>query len=124
MLRRLALAFPILIAQHYLAEAQQGPQAETKQFTSANEFIKNYDKKGRALDAVLVMGIGRGIAAYNAAAPIEGGKSLYCPPDKLVLTHSQSMNILRQYIKDLPESGEWPLEVVILGSLQHTFPCR
>ena len=65
-----------------------------------------------------------GLLWANAELKHRGQALLYCQPDKLVITNSQMIDMMRRAIKDDAELGGYPLGMVVLVTLQKTFPCR
>lgn len=48
---------------------------------------------------------------------------LYCQPDRLTLTDTQVIDMMRQAIIDKPKWGDFPVGLMVLLALQRTFPC-
>jgi hypothetical protein len=53
-----------------------------------------------------------------------GQPPLYCQPDKLVITDAQMIDMMRRAMKDNPKWGEFPIGMMVLATLQRTFPCK
>ena len=48
---------------------------------------------------------------------------LYCQPDKLALTETQVISMIRLAMRDNPKWGDFALGMTVLLTLQRTFPC-
>ncbi len=49
---------------------------------------------------------------------------LYCVPDGFVLSGEQILEMLRKEVSDTPSSAEHPYGLVMLQTLEKTFPCK
>jgi hypothetical protein len=52
-----------------------------------------------------------------------GGKTLYCPPEKVGIVDAQYVAIMSSFLTKYPKSRSQPVEVVLLFALQDAFPC-
>ena len=97
---------------------------------SVNEILRDYDN-AKASDAQRAMissnlasievGLGWANTALRAQRMQAG---LYCPPDKLAMTPSQVIDILRRALKEEPRLGDRPIGFALLTALQRSFPCK
>ncbi len=65
-----------------------------------------------------------GLLWANVGLKHQGQALLYCQPDKLVITNSQMIDMIRRAIKDDAKLGDYPVGMVVLVTLQKTFPCK
>jgi len=49
---------------------------------------------------------------------------VYCPPDKLVLTGNQLVDILQRFVQHNPQYGDFPVGGVLIFALKDAFPCQ
>ena len=94
---------------------------------TTDKFLNKYDKykaNGDEQNAIAlemyVCGIGNGIACASSAWEIK----TFCLPPKLAITCSQTLAILREYIKENPSDKETPLGLVMLRAFEYTLPCN
>jgi len=69
-------------------------------------------------------GIQLGLLWANAALKHRGQPLLYCQPDHLTITGSQMVDMMRRAMKDKPKLGDFPVGMMVLETLQRTFPCK
>jgi hypothetical protein len=77
------------------------------------EHIENY-----------IGGIQLGLLWANVMLKERGQPLLYCQPEHLTITGSQMLDMIRRAMKDKPKWGDFPLGMMILVTLQRTFPCK
>lgn len=95
---------------------------------SIRSTLDAYDKilvpKDRKIIETLIGGMTIGLLWANATLKERGQPLLYCQPDKLVITQSQIIDMMRRTMKDNPKWGDFPLGMMVLMTLQRTFPCK
>jgi hypothetical protein len=69
-------------------------------------------------------GMTTGLLWGNVMLKDRGQPPLYCQPDKLVITDAQMIDMMRRAMKDNPKWGEFPIGMMVLATLQRTFPCK
>jgi hypothetical protein len=81
-------------------------------------------QKQREIVMALVSGTQDGISWANTALNHRKQPPLYCQPDKLTITTLQMIDMIRRTIKEKPKLGDYPLGMVVLVTLQDSFPCK
>jgi hypothetical protein len=87
---------------------------------TAKEFLSSPPSD---LKEMLAGVLGLGFYWSNTFLEADGGKPMYCPPQKLAITSQQYMEILRQHVQENPQSGDQPAGYAMLLALRDTFPC-
>jgi hypothetical protein len=80
------------------------------------------DRDARKGIETLIGGMQIGSLWANAMLKDRGQPLLYCQPDRLNITDSQMIDMMRQAMKDRPTWGDFHLGMMVLVTLQHTFP--
>jgi hypothetical protein len=97
-------------------------------YISVDEFLNEYDTSSPSSQDVFHVGIRyleEGFSWSNVyLTTTRQADPLYCPPPSLALTPEQLIDILRHSVNDNPTFGTEPLGLILLLSLQHTFPCN
>jgi len=94
----------------------------------AATFLKRYDEANPATQKYMETRIGdieNGMSWANAVLPNRNQPLIFCPPDSLVLTGEQLVDILRREIKEEPLEGTlgaYPAALII--ALEKVFPCH
>jgi hypothetical protein len=105
---------------------------EVKAEMTANQALHKYDKGTRDEQQLLEWGLAQtenGLSWANTYLKVNRKEQpLYCPPDKMVLTGNQILDILRRAKDDQPYPGgttvgESPFGLAMIFALQSTFPC-
>jgi hypothetical protein len=95
---------------------------------STREVLRLYDKflvpEDRKHIDSLIGGMQTGLMRANVELKHRGEALLYCQPDRLVITDSQMIDMMRRAIKDDAKLGDYPLGMVVLVTLKKVFPCR
>jgi hypothetical protein len=86
-----------------------------------DKFLVPEDRKG--IES-FIGGMQIGLLWANVVLKERGQPLLYCQPDKLVITDSQMIDMMRRAMNDNPKWGDFPLGMMVLVTLQRTFPCK
>jgi hypothetical protein len=67
-----------------------------------------------------------GVGYANSAIRKRKQEPPYCPPDRMVLTGEQVIDIMERWArnKDAMFAKDFPWELVMINALQDAFPCR
>jgi len=65
-----------------------------------------------------------GLLWANVMLHSRGQPLLYCQPDHLTITDSQMLDMMRRAMKENPKWGDFPVGMMVLVTLQRTFPCH
>jgi hypothetical protein len=107
-----------------LATSSAGLAAEQNEFKTAGGFVDAYQKNNDVHMRLFIRGIGDGISVYNAMQDeTDGGRKLYCPPEKIGIVDAQYVAIMSSFLTKYPKTRSQPVEVVLLFALKDTFPC-
>jgi hypothetical protein len=108
-----------------LATTSTGLVAEQNEFKTAGGFVDAYHQKNNDIYMRLyIRGIGDGISVYNAMQDeSDGGRKLYCPPEKVGIVDAQYVAIMSSFLTKYPKTRSQSVEVVLLFALRDTFPC-
>ena len=86
------------------------------------------DEKARNVLKIYLSGVIDGIIYFDAALAIEGRQRLFCKPDNLALTFDQAEDIMMREAQDMKDvvdgPGDYPVSTLLIGGLEHTFPCQ
>jgi len=97
--------------------------ARTRYLTAA-ELVREYsDTEVRPLTTMYVIGLIKGLNAYNMADNFVHGKKLYCLPSGLNLTSDQVVSMIEDLVDDKPELSNEPDTLALLLALRKVFPC-
>ena len=80
--------------------------------------------EARELLQLHIGSIGRGIFWANTYMQESSGTLMYCPPEKLVVTTQQYVDILRQHVRREPKEGDLPTGLALLRALISIYPCQ
>ena len=72
----------------------------------------------------LIGGMQVGLMWANVFLKDRGQPRLYCQPERLKITDSLMIDMMRETMKDKPNLGDLPLGMMVLVTLQRTFPCK
>ena len=125
--KQAATAFLTSIAVLFLATgaanaASKHPPGEV----SARWFLEAYDKmlpEYRERIEAQLSWMQLGFLWANIFLKDRGQPLIYCQPDRLTITGPMVLDMLRKGVRDNPDWGELPAELVIAIALQRTFPC-
>ncbi|HEY8095469.1 MAG TPA: hypothetical protein VIE65_05165 [Methylobacter sp.] len=101
---------------------------QTKEYGgNARSIIEIYDhilvQEDRKHIERLIRGMQIGLLWANTLLKNRKQPLLYCQPDRLTLTDTQVIDMMRQAIIDKPKWGDFPLGMMVLFTLQRNFPC-
>lgn len=77
----------------------------------------------RDIGLALVHAYTDGYGWANAEIKGKGQPALFCQPDKLAITGAQATDILRRFLAEDPDSGNYPMGMIMLKALQDALPC-
>lgn len=89
--------------------------------------LQNYDQGTRDERQFLehvVASVENGISWTNVFLKQRRGAPVYCPPEKISLTGTQIVDILRRAARENKKLNETPYGLGVLLALQDTFPCN
>jgi hypothetical protein len=116
-----------LLAAVILIAASLAPAHAGNEFSNAADFLKAWDTDNNNLYLrIYIRGVGDGMGFYNTAVGLEGGKPLYCPPEKVGLVDAQYVAIMRNYLTKWPNLKnlkQGPVSGVLIFALKDAFPC-
>ncbi len=95
--------------------------AEQKQFT-ANEALAGYSKDLASVKLYL-KGMDEALSWANALLHNKKRPYLYCEPKNVTITVDQSVDIMRRFVANRPEAGEWPVGMTFLIAMEQALPC-
>ncbi len=118
----------ILISLIALSASTAKADDQSKQYGGdIRSILKLYDDiatpQGRQRIEDAVGGMTTGLLWANAMLRERGQPLLYCQPDKLDLAGAQVIGMMRQAMRDNPKWGDFALGMMVLVTLQRTFPC-
>jgi hypothetical protein len=87
---------------------------------TVNEVLARANERSTQL---IVASTADGISWSNSYLTMMKQQPMYCPPQKLAITVSQYMDILRRHVQEIPADGHDPIGFGLLNALQKTFPC-
>jgi hypothetical protein len=93
---------------------------------TVSEMLQAYDAgQNRYLWELVLAHTENGLSWANVHI-LQSGKMerLYCPPDQLVLTGPQLIDVLRRAAKDDLAIGNAPYGLALVKALARVFPCR
>ena len=103
---------------------EQPENLTIKQFLRVYDLADDGDKY---MIELIIGSIGDGLVVGNVLLRRKKQPLLFCKPEKLVLTYSQSLSIFRRATKDDPTLLDWSAgsrSLVVLLSLMKAFPCK
>lgn len=94
----------------------------------ANKFLRDYDTGTEVTKHLMLDGLSQielGMSWANVfIAEDRKERPLYCPPNTLVLTGEQLVDVLRREMEKSPDEGSRPVGFVLLFALQKEFACQ
>lgn len=125
-MRNVTLTIVLLIALSASnANAQSKLNEPNDSFRHAMEIYDRYlVPKDRNSFQEWIGGMQLGLLWANVMLKSRGQPLLYCQPGHLTITDSQMLDMMRRAMKDNPKWGEFPVGMMVLVTLQQTFPCR
>ena len=122
----------VLVPALLLALSAANASAEDlskRKFEGATRFsLRAYDTilvpEDRKHVEELIGGMQIGLLWANTMLEKRGQPLLYCQPDHLMITDTQMIDMMRRTMKDKPKWGDFPLGMMVLVTLQRTFPCK
>ena len=93
---------------------------------SAKETLAAIDGQNQGISKLMTLIMaktGNGIEWANTRVVSEGGKALFCMPEKLGLTASQITEMLRSYVEEHPSVADLPAGLILVSAYIETFPC-
>ena len=94
---------------------------------SAREVLEAYDKKllpeHRKMVEDLLQWMQNGLLWANALLEKRGQPPLYCQPHRLTITGPMVIDMVRKGIRDNPGWSEQSFDMIVVLSIQRTFPC-
>jgi hypothetical protein len=118
----------ILVSLLVLSASTAKADDPSKQYGgNVRSILEIYDKilvpEDRQHLESLIGGITIGLLWANAMLHSRRQPLLYCQPKKLVPTDTQVIDMMRRAMRDNPKWGDFPLGMMVLATLQRTFPC-
>jgi hypothetical protein len=119
----------VLVPALLLALSAANASAEDKPKVDSTHFaLEAYDKElvpeDRKQLESWIGGMQLGLLWANVALKDRGQRPLYCQPGNLTITDSQMIDMVRRAMKANPKWGDYPLAMMVLVTLQWTFPCK
>jgi hypothetical protein len=120
----ISILFWLLVLSASTAKADD----PSKQFGgNFRTILDTYDKaivsKDRQQIGNLIDGITIGFRWANAMLNTRNQPPLYCQPEKLPLDYTKVIEMMRRAMKDNPKWGDFDLGMMVLVTLQRSFPC-
>ena len=115
-----ALAAIVVVAIALTSNASRAEQ-------SVSSLLQDYDAgtdEGRLFLEFALKQTEDGIGWANAMLRIEDQEPLYCPPEEMVLSGSQIVDMLRQESEASLLFAAQPFGLGILSALRNQFPCE
>jgi hypothetical protein len=96
--------------------------AATPAELSAREAISKFNRGDHDL-IIYVTGLANAYGWVNAQSENTKLKMLFCPPEKLAITVSQNMDILKRFVAAHPHYADSSLGLALLDALKDALPC-
>ena len=118
----------ILISLLALSASIASAENLSKVDGSIRSTLEIYDKElvpeDRKHLANWIGGMQLGLPWANVMLKGRGQPLLYCQPEKLTLTDDQMIDMMRRAMKDNPKWGDFFVGMMVLVTLQRSFPCK
>lgn len=89
---------------------------------NSNDFAKELDR-GEIASKALLVGMVNGFLWANTELVHRGEAPLYCQPSKLTITIDQQVQIFQSYVRNNPDTRDYPPGLIMLQAMRLTFPC-
>lgn len=96
--------------------------ASARAEASAERFLEMIDG-GDATAKIVLNAYENGADWANTDLLDKIGKRFYCKPDRLPQTADQTVEILRNFVEEVPSAAKQPAGLALLFALKYTFPC-
>lgn len=94
---------------------------------STNELLERYDKSNsndKSNVEFILQNLQAGMLTVNIEMIIRKSQGLFCQPKTLALTGKQLIEMIRERVRLHPNDGASLAQIVLLSSLEDTFPCQ
>lgn len=106
------------------ASAEDIPKVDQSIRSTLNVYDKYLVPEDRKEIANWIGAMEIGLLWANVMLKNRGQPLLYCQPDHLTITDGQMIDMMRRAMKDNPKWGDFPVGMMVLVTLQRTFPCK
>ena len=116
--------YPNIVASLILTFGLFGVSEASTGLTTKQVLTNAEEPTNKTLIMAAVNGYGQGFTIANSEIKRDGGKPLFCQPNKLALTPELSVDVVRRYVEKSPRLADAPFGLVLLYALKETFPCK